>query len=365
MNWPFQRAKVGGFSPQTNFDHNHANTIDRNASLGADGSAFSYLHILRNLLHYDITMQNVINGSKVVHDTYHDAWIAAGQQPTPLKITSIRSYNGGRAWLSTDGLDSSSHDDVKMIASDGAGVVLVGTHPVSSTTDRIFRTEDGGINWTAVTLPVASVNSVNAVAWVPWLGLWFAGDVDGKVFTSPDGASGNWTERYTHSNQIVDIVFSDDVVLLKGLGDGVVRTVDGLNYAASTIPTTSENITYNEYLGRFFVLAPTGTTMYWSAKDDGVNWSNFAVDTSIFALSTNAKNITSYGGLLLCFAHVDAAWWDIWHSADGGVTWRPTRALFGTPGTPEPFDIHVSPDHQIMVITDDGKSFATLRGGGM
>lgn len=147
---------------------------------------------------------------------------------------------------------------------------------VSSTgTNRVFKSSDG-INYTAVTAPVAAYQDV---CWEPTIagGLFYVVGPN-TVITSPDGD--NWTARTPAAANTWVAVTSGlgKIVAIASdgtLADQIMVSTDGVTWSSRTITNSTvnpwESLCFSKTLGRFLGVASGGTSRAITS-DNGNSW---------------------------------------------------------------------------------------------
>jgi photosystem II stability/assembly factor-like uncharacterized protein len=239
-----------------------------------------------------------------------------------------------------------------------AGVVFAG--PPSAGQSNEFKTSDGGVSWTPVTLPAADITAVH---FVDPLHVFALGP--NTLLSSADGG-GTWTpEPIAAGNSFTSIDCTDPLtcVLTVAAGDHLVRTADGGATSSRTTPSSAlilaaaysnatrvvgvgsggttvvsndggANFTTasSDIGGQYFrlrsgpsgmVYAPGANGVLALSRNGGATWGTLATQTSAnlvdasFASSTVGYVLDTTGGLQL--------------TTNGGASWRTLD-----PGTTRP-----------------------------
>lgn len=194
------------------------------------------------------------------------------------------------------------------MASDGAGVILLGGHTDLSPT-KIRRTLDAGSTWEEVNLGANNGDIVMGLGYSSALGLWFASMNIQGIFTSPDGADFNWTLRDTLPLNMGSMYFRNVGTPLAMFSptagaptSGYFTTTNGTTFTARTFPATIAPTRgcYSAPYKTFYAHSATDTYV----SSDAVAWS---------ILDDYPTKLSPYEHLLLSG--------DGYVSKDGGASW--------------------------------------------
>jgi photosystem II stability/assembly factor-like uncharacterized protein len=249
------------------------------------------------------------------------------------------------ATLPTTAQGNTAMLDMHFISDDEGWIVQGGT-------SYIYHTDDGGVTWETLSTPADATNGINAIHMLSATEGYIAAQ-NGKIYRTTDGGD-NWTALGSMGGTPLDIDFAagSDTGYVCGYGGkifnvistGIASMATGLSVNLSSISMTSEGQGWAcgedaivHYVGGAWTLdqnAPYATynavhmvsgTQGWIAGDtgaiihttDGTNWAsqtNPDMPTpkrtllDIFFLNGNEGWAVGYNGVVL-------------HTADGGTTW--------------------------------------------
>ena len=208
-------------------------------------------------------------------------FVAVGQSVSTPKISPVMSSPDGIDWTSGTGAD---YNEWTGVAYGGATFVAVSWNG----TNRVM-TSTNGKAWTPVTSPTAASGTWSSVTYgtVGGNGLFVAVSNNGKVMTSPDGAT--WTERNVGvvTNEWTNITYGtvNNVGLFvavgyASLGKPAVRVMtspDGINWTSRTSGVEARtwmSVTYGTVGGNglFVAAGYEARNGYVMTSPDGATW---------------------------------------------------------------------------------------------
>jgi uncharacterized protein (TIGR03437 family) len=234
---------------------------------------------------------------------------------TPVRGVFVTSDNG-RTWRTANrGLESQG---VNAFAS-ADGAVLAGTSL------GIFRSTDGGENWTA-----ATGTGLNARAFARSGTTLFAASITGRIFSSSDGGR-TWAERSTiPNNPIVNHLAALGETLLAGTSRGVFRSPDlGQSWVASQTGLPNNGVPSVQALAAngdkvclatiLYGTSPNFAPQVYVSDDNGQSWAalgntirmtvgNLTLTPSVYALAFEGTNV--YAANFYGVAFYDGQGWN-------------------------------------------------------
>ena len=189
-------------------------------------------------------------------------------------------------------------------------------------TNRVMRSTNGGVTWSAVASPSLLLSAVaygNGV----WIGITAFGNT--VIRSTDDGVT--WTQITTYPNSTP----LDKAAL--NYGNGVWIAITGPYATNSTLRSTDDGVTWSTFSlpelnvwlsvaygnGVWVAVANNGTNRVMRSTDGGVTWS------AVAAAEQNAWRSVAYGnGVWVAVANLGAN--RVMRSTDGGVTWSAVAA---------------------------------------
>ena len=201
--------------------------------------------------------------------TIYASWIRGAS------LNFYESTDGGDSWHRIQPQGSSRPRSLWSLAIDTNGTLFATAESIPGQEPRLVKSSDGGVTWSSAGVPGRTVWNVEVDA-----GALYA-DTEGGVFRSSDGGA-SWQPFGQGANVPTNSVVTDphDANTLYGIGDGVVKSLDG------------------------------GRT--WAATDNGL----VSTLISSVALAPGGSKILYAGG-----------YGGVFKSSDAGLTWRLERGL--------------------------------------
>lgn len=211
-----------------------------------------------------------------------------------LTIAAVLTVSpAGAQWLATAG---PGHAGITSFLAEGT-TLFAGT-----TTAGVYRSADGGVNWTAAndSLELATVNCVAGTGTTLFAGLQPGVTGAPGVYRSTDNGA-TWTPAGLDGQAVLSLYVSGPLVLAGTVGSGVFRsTDDGVTWAPS-----NDNIG-NQSIGAIVasggVIFASGDNNLYRSTDGGVTWdfTNGGQYYSIFSMHVQGATIYAggFGGLL-------------------------------------------------------------------
>src|SRR5690606_6778943 len=137
------------------------------------------------------------------------------------------SDDKGATWTSVSGYAMDTTYDIAV--SPGGVWVAVGNESTGPT-DRVLRSTDG-ITWATVTYP-AGAETLLSVCW--HVDKFVAVGTTGTVYTSPTGATGDWTSRTSGETEEFQQVRSDGSLVRAVAGALMIQSADGITWATDS-----------------------------------------------------------------------------------------------------------------------------------
>ncbi len=283
----------------------------------------------------------------------------------------------GDDWSETGGVGSADIAGIGFSATYGADATLVG-----ATQSGVFRSTDGGVNWTSMTADLPATNFA-AFAVSP------AYPVDGTVIAILSGAgvyrtfsNGKWwSEQNGGTTSILrafprTIAFSpnyaNDHLVLIGGGSGAFRSIDGgASWVQSNAGSTYTDVASYGFspaiAGDAIVFAGTAGGGVFKSTDAGQSWTQSSTGLTngmINAVAVSPSFATDRTVLVATAA-------GIFKSTDGGATWAGVQAgnFMGVALSPDfgsdrfAFAISRGPGGMAFGSSDGGETWSELGAG--
>jgi len=184
----------------------------------------------------------------------------------PGTTTTAKSSNSGLTWTSGGTLPGNANGSFAL------PVCVAGVWLIQGSGTSIYRSTDGGANWSSQTIPASNssfvIHKAGALFWY-----WNSGTT---AYTSSTGLTGSWTSRtlpITPTNQSYTISFSG-AIQIAAAGTTVYESTDAINWAAQVG-------TYEEY-------------------GDKINGIGFIASSSSYTYHSKRANRSTGGGSLYC-----------------------------------------------------------------
>jgi photosystem II stability/assembly factor-like uncharacterized protein len=160
------------------------------------------------------------SGRAVSAPNLNDVWIARYSSNVV-----IRSGNGGSTW-STVSLGDINGRGNAIFASDASNAWIAGS---SSGAPRIWRTVDGGTNWTTV-CSGCTASTFTDIAFVPGTTTGWATTQNGDIYATTDGNA--WSLQTSTGNALesIDVVDANRVMIVGSVGQIYVTLNGGTNW---------------------------------------------------------------------------------------------------------------------------------------
>lgn len=321
----------------------------------ADGRLWSDIALWKNIVF--TTDQST---SILVWEPTRKAFLSFGvSSGNPVGLWS----RNGRQWFTIVNMQNGAGLNPALKSSDhnGAGVVVVGGTPGSSSTQKFRRSTDGGLTWAIQNSTVNNGNGVQSVRYVPWLSLWIAGHVGGQVETSPDGIT--WTNR-TAPNAFIrsEIAFttaSGIVVMGNATSNTVITSPDGVNWTSRNVGGSGSDtarVMWSAKHGKFFACANTGGFQV-SSSMDGITWSQAGLTLPVPGLGV--IDMVEHGRAIIAITLTDGLM-AAHYSLDGCQSWAFLNTLDVNTFQSMAIAAHTS---QLIMTDGTGIHYCSLAGG--
>ncbi|MCF6239458.1 MAG: YCF48-related protein, partial [Candidatus Marinimicrobia bacterium] len=178
----------------------------------------------------------------------------------------------------------------------------------------VFRSTDGGVTQSSVTVPTSS-----AILSVHYGGnVWLAGDVSGSILRSTDDGL-NWSSiSISGFSTIRDIHYANGIWMLVGPSGKIFRSLDqGLNWTEITTPTSAFLLAIS-YADGIWIATGFDRTILRSTND-GLVWSEIDVSSTLLSGTPLYGVDSSGGGTWIAGGGVNSG--AVIKSSDGGLTW--------------------------------------------
>ena len=265
-------------------------------------------HAAWDLLHMEFGQDNVILDLSMSDERSAcavGAWYPGGSGSNPEALV-ICTDNGGGSWR-TASLEGNLVVPTAVQLMEGQVAYLTSFSLEGfAVVAKVWRSEDGGRNWTPLELPGAPAGILSDVQFLDADTGWVAGAVG--VYSTSDGGQ-HWTEGVLPilgAERTIEAIWFLDA--LHGFAVGGTARVEGDEFTEATPACCG------------FILESTDGGLHWQVVADDLPGSLHA----------------------LAFVDADRAWVVgggpdglILHSADGGQTWTPQTVPAGTYGVPD------------------------------
>ena len=225
-----------------------------------------------------------------------------------------KSVDGGETWSPKSYGITNTRPLCFAMDPNNSSVVYLGCQ--RSTTYEIFKTTDGGENWTGLAnAPNSIVNEIEIIS-DPVEGTWiYAGcsnPPDKGIWKSIDGGN-NWTQIFS-DDDIYSIEFANKDIGYAGAISGIYKTTDGGANWVYLESSPQSRVNDLAIINTNTVYAATGDGMY-KTSDGGANWdeinNNYRCKIALTLLVHPANNQTLFSG----------ADWCIYKTINGGNEW--------------------------------------------
>lgn len=174
-------------------------------------------------------------------------------------------------------------NDLQAVALRGEEMVVAGGN------GALFYSPDGGRNWQARSVPVASFLSGAAA----FAGGWVVVGDRGVVLTSPDGSQ--WTQQPTGlTNWIYRVRWLDDVLVAVGQGGLLMVSTNGVHWSPRATGVTTWLNDVTRVGGVWYAVGNQGTVL---ASTNSLQWTNLGALTqkSLFGAATHNGQLVLAG----------------------------------------------------------------------
>lgn len=231
--------------------------------------------------------------------------IAAGEQ-------IYKTEDAGANWSAITSPFTSIYDDIVDVACKGDTVIIVN----GTTAGRVARSQDGGDTWQVITLPDSEI--ADAVFMLDVSRVWVAG-ANGYIWFSEDGGRTFATQEdgTATTEDLRDIFFFDqDHGWAVGTTGAILYTNDGGDTWQSATSGTANTLNTVHFITRFIGYAAGASGTIVKSVDGGATWAaktwfGAATDT-INAITSCEETFVFFGGTTTAIAGF------VYQSVDGG-----------------------------------------------
>jgi hypothetical protein len=260
------------------------------------------------------------------------------------------SYDGGETWANASVSNANTDAFISSMAASGSNMIAAGQSLGSGTGGQnIYRSTDGGKVWVGnVTLPSSSTGigfGINHVIRAASVFVALGNDHANVAYcaTSPDGASGNWTQRTlpggTGARTALKAVASGSRIVAFGSNNGAASTLGwysddaGATWSNFTAPTNfviaaAYSAEAVDGAGLWMALGRSGNDATVHISADGINWGSslgtLANAGAPSIVGNGGNGLAVSGSLWIASAGVPSATFPAWiyYSTNAGVNWR-------------------------------------------
>lgn len=327
--WPFTRAWPLGLVNNQVPTHSDLNKLDEQIAQAADGSVYTDIALLRNLLAAETFAgagTDVI-GRALLWEPTKGQWWSFGTT-TGNVSTAYRSSNGGDWAPSPLVTDCPATTWTLANAScHNAGIIVLAGKATDAS--KVRYSGNGGGVWTpANTVHSGAAEDPLCIAFAPSANRWVMGfniNATNNIETA-DGSLTVWTQR-TNALALACVgiaVSATRIVIITNGGSQCVTSEDGITWTARTLPSSAtwSSVAYNAVTGKFMILGSGGNKIAVSA--DGITWTDAGLTNPIATLT---RGLVVVGRLWVALGDASAP--ELYVSANDGVSWKKiSNALF-------------------------------------